>query len=433
MTKNNLILHRIPYHKIDYHRGIDHALHDVTYFGKRELLDTLPCNLRHTRVERPGLTSSFEEAKAWLQQAPKHFDRVISLSEYELMDAALLREWLGVPGATVEQVKLVRDKIQMKHAVAHVGLRVPRFLPLDVFLEQKSDKDWQGATVLKPCDGASSEDVVVFTTADEARNAIVNLRSGVARLDTHANLAAREGFEVEEFIGGPVLHFDGLVAQGKVLALTASRYVNTCLDYAKGKPLGSFHFAVNDAARVWVQQALDSVGICNGSFHLEAIESDGELVFLEVGNRVGGADVVATFELATGIHLPSQELRILLDNNIPPLASNRKATDLWHGWFAVPGHHLGDGYHAGIGGIEAFRHNNAVLRWDELAIGAPLPTYITYQAQEVPLAGIIATSSASESQSWFESLFASLVTIPPASSDSQQIMTLSGNSTQALR
>jgi hypothetical protein len=433
MTMNILILHRIPYHKIDYHRGIDHELHDVTYFGKRELLDTLPCGLRHTRVERPGLTSSFEEAKAWLEQEPKHFDRVISLSEYELMDAALLREWLGVPGATVEQVTLVRDKVKMKHAVARDGLRVPRFLPLDIFLAQTFDKDWEGATVLKPRGGASSEDVVVFASAADARNAILNLHSGVAQLDTQANLAAREVFEVEEFITGPVLHFDGLVAQGKVLALTASRYVNTCLDYAKGEPLGSFHFPVTEVARIWVQQALNSVEIRNGSFHLEAIQSDGELVFLEVGNRVGGADVVATFELATGIHLPSQELRILLDNNFLPLVTNRATTELWHGWFVVPGHHLGGGYYKGIDRIGAFRHDSAVLRWNELAVGAPVPTYITYLAQEVPLAGIIATASAGESQIWLESLFASLATVSPPSSDMQEIKAFGANLTQAPR
>jgi hypothetical protein len=408
---NILILHRIPYHKIDYHRGIDHVRHDVTYFGKAEVLDTLPADLRHRRVERPGLSSSFDEAQTWLRNAPHRFDRVISLSEYELLDAARLREWLGVPGAPVNQVTLVRDKIQMKQAVARAGLRVPRFMPLAAFLEAGGDESWDGTTVLKPHSGASSEDIVLFTTAAEARSAILASRSGVPRLDSPTGFSARQAFEAEQFITGPVLHFDGLIADSCLLALTASRYVNTCLDYANGLPLGSFHFPVTDASHAWVKQVLESVGICDGSFHLEAIESDGELVFLEVANRVGGADVVATFELATGIHLPSRELSILLGEHTLQPEDKPKSTHQWHGWFVVPGHHLGGGRHAGIDGIATFRNSSAVVRWNELAIDAPLSVCITYQADEVPLAGIVATSSADQTRHWFETLFASLARV----------------------
>ena len=75
-----LVLHRVPYPRIDYARGIDHDLHDVTYFGKRDILDTIPVQLRCTRVERAGLASAFDEASAWLDAHPCRFDVVISLS-----------------------------------------------------------------------------------------------------------------------------------------------------------------------------------------------------------------------------------------------------------------------------------------------------------------------------------------------------------------
>jgi len=407
-----LILHRIPYHKIDYHRGIDHAEHRVTYFGVRNILDTLPAWLPHRQVERPGRQSVFEEAKAWLGAEAVRFDRIISLSEYELLDAARLRAWCGergdpVPGAPLAQVTLVRDKVQMKRAAAAAGLRVPRFETLPVFLGQRGHEGWSGRTVLKPHSGASSEDVVVFGSALQARNAVLERRSGVARLD--AASVERELYEVEEFIAGPVLHFDGLVADGAILALTASRYVGTCLDYANGQPLGSFHMPVSPAARAWTEAALAAVSIRNGSFHLEAIEHEGELVFLEVGNRVGGADVVATFELATGIHMPSHELRILLGESALAPDRNLASSGLWHGWFVVPGHHGGAGY-VPFEPIERFRQSPAVVRWNELQPGTPLPRTITYQAHEVPLAGIIATPGAEESRRWMEDLFRTLGT-----------------------
>ncbi|PTT62659.1 ATP-grasp domain-containing protein, partial [Pseudomonas sp. HMWF007] len=57
-----LILHRVPYPRIEYHRGINHDLHDVTYLGKQAAIDTLPSDLRCQRVIRPGEASACEEA-----------------------------------------------------------------------------------------------------------------------------------------------------------------------------------------------------------------------------------------------------------------------------------------------------------------------------------------------------------------------------------
>lgn len=48
-----LVLHRVPYFKIEYHRGISHDRHDVTYFGTDQALATLPPHLRCERVSRP--------------------------------------------------------------------------------------------------------------------------------------------------------------------------------------------------------------------------------------------------------------------------------------------------------------------------------------------------------------------------------------------
>ncbi|WP_394824928.1 acetyl-CoA carboxylase biotin carboxylase subunit family protein [Pendulispora albinea] len=404
---NILILHRVPYPRIEYHRGIDHTLHDVTYFGKREIIASLPPDLRCTAVERPGKLSALEEARAWLTEHPQDFDRVISMSEYELLDAARLREWLGVEGAPVGQVMLARDKVLMKGAVARSGLRVPRFLPLSELIRQDGKAPWSGSTVLKPHSGASSVDVVVFDDPSKVHAAIAGKRTGVAELDRDgADLSL---FEVEEFIDGPILHFDGLVEQGKILTLTASEYIGTCLEYARGLPIGSYQIELSEEMEAWVARALDAVDIHNGSFHLEAIvDRQGERVFLEVGNRVGGADVVPTFEMATGIHLPSQELRILLQDTVEGTLPAPPKDRRWFGWFAFPGHHLGGHLFMGFDGAGSFRGSSSAVTWHELSIGKPLPTNITYSAHEAPLAGIVGTSSPAETRRWIVRLFQSL-------------------------
>ncbi|HEX3637937.1 MAG TPA: carboxylate--amine ligase, partial [Paraburkholderia sp.] len=398
-----LILHRVPYGRIQYERGIDHDVNDVTYLGTKEALATLPSRLRHRAVARPGKRSAFEEALDWRDLRHSRFERVISLSEYELLDAAKLRELLGIQGPTLQDVQLVRDKVLMKHAVGTARIRIPRFARLRALLEKAETAQWTGQTVLKPHSGASSEDVVVFASLVDALRAVTTGSTGIPGLDE--GTPALELYQVEEFISGDVLHFDGLVANGQVLTITASRYVGTCLGFASGEPLGSFHFPVSATTRQWVADVLAAVSTRNGSFHLEAIEAQAGLVFLEVGNRVGGADVVATFELATGVHLPSEELRILIGGEptreLPPTQSS----GAWHGWFVFPGHTSTESVYQGIEGIDTYRRDPGVVRWVELPEGHALQRKVTYSAGEAPLAGIVAFPDPAATQAWLRGLF----------------------------
>ncbi|SFE23323.1 hypothetical protein SAMN04487819_109264 [Actinopolyspora alba] len=406
-----LILHRVPYFKIEYHRGIDHSQHEVTYFGTDQALATLPSDLRCERVSRPGARSAFEEAQEWLAEMTRAFDRVISMSEYELLDAARLREQLNIPGASVKQVALARDKPLMKEAVEAAGIRVPRFLPLPRFLELAGQVPWDGQTVLKPNRGASSEDVLVFDTPGQVAAAIAEGRTGVARVDAGSDL---EELAVEEFVSGPIRHFDGLVQGGEVLILSGSEYVGTCLAYAQGMPMGSFQIEISEETRDWVSRALSAVRIEDGSFHLEAIVHGGELVFLEVGNRVGGADVVATVELATGVHLPSYELRVLLGESLIGTLPEPPTDRSWYGWFVHPGHHLAGMGFRGLDGTEPFRHSPHVVAWNELLPGTPLPDHITYQAGETVLTGITVSDTPEKTRDWIVDLFGALsVTTAP--------------------
>ncbi|MFG3408232.1 acetyl-CoA carboxylase biotin carboxylase subunit family protein [Streptomyces sp. NPDC048142] len=416
-----LILHRVPYFKIEYHRGISHDQHEVTYFGTDQALATLPPGLRCERVSRPGTRPAFEEAREWLVHRPRDFDRIISVSEYELLDCALLREHLGVPGARPAQVVLARDKVLMKQAVEDAGLRVPRFLPLPRFLALDGPAPWRGRTVLKPHRGASSEDVLVFDTPALAAAAVREGRTGIARLDVGND---REDYQVEEFVSGPIRHFDGLVQGGEVLVLSAGEYINTCLQYAQGHPLGSFQIGFSDETRGWVARVLAAVRIEDGSFHLEAIVHEGELVFLEVGNRVGGADVVATVELATGVHLPSYELRALLGEPVAGMLPEPPAGRRRYGWFVYPGHHLAGQEYRGLDGAAMFRDTPSALAWNELPSGAPLPDHITCQTGATVLTGIVAGDTPEVCRDWIIDLFDSLSvrTRPAAPTPSDQVL-----------
>lgn len=396
-----LVLHRVPYPRIEYHRGIDHHLHNVTYLGTQAAIDTVPPGLRCQRVVRAGLQSAHHEAMRWLAQAPRRFDRVISMSEYELLDAARIREALAIEGASLRAVTLTRNKLKMKEAVAARGLRAPRFMSLEHYLQQQGQVPWQGSTVLKPHSGASSVDVSIHPDGNQAFTAISE-RVKAAGL-------AVEDFQVEEFIDGPIRHFDGLIQNGRLLSLTSSQYVGTCLAYMDaGQPLGSWHLHTTAKLRQWVSDALAAVEINDGAFHLEAIMAGEDPVFLEVGNRVGGAGVVATYELATGIHLPSQELRVHVDGPRSVAALPAQPTTLGYGWFVFPGHGHSERVYQGLAGGQALRDHPFVQQWDELALGAPLPSHITYSAHEAPLAGILKAPDPDQAHAWMRHAFSQL-------------------------
>jgi predicted secreted Zn-dependent protease len=83
-----LILHRIPYHKIGYHRGINHDRHEVTYIGTETALTNIPEQINCQKLVRPGVGKTADEVITILETQQLQFDRILSLSEYELLDAA---------------------------------------------------------------------------------------------------------------------------------------------------------------------------------------------------------------------------------------------------------------------------------------------------------------------------------------------------------
>ncbi|MBM3115192.1 ATP-grasp domain-containing protein [Jeongeupia naejangsanensis] len=397
---NILILHRIPYHKIEYDRGIDHGTHHVVYLGTEAALSNIPAELRCEKWLRPGVDKTEVEAINAISERHTRFDAVLSLSEYELMSAAIVREHFGIAGASVAQIERVRNKLLMKHIVDAAGIAVPQNLSLSEFFASAHLK-WSGKTVLKPVDGASSENVLVFESPQQLKDALVDRRIGITSVDA----GDYEAYEVEQFVSGDILHIDGLMLNGQLKLIVSSKYVGNCLAFAKGQPLGSVQIDTTDELRTWSLAVLGAIGLSSGSFHLEAIQSERGLVFLEIANRVGGAEVVAAVELATGVHLPSAELKAYLGEAVDAPAETLFAKKF--GWFVFPGHHLEQEFcvvkHSG-----QFRQDEMVVRWNELAHDQPLTKRITYQSVEVPVAGIVGAECSTRLASFMSDIFATV-------------------------
>ncbi|HEX6345820.1 hypothetical protein [Umezawaea sp.] len=393
-----LVLHRIPDSVIRYAEGLDHDVHDVTYLGAPDRVDTMPAGVRARRLSRPGTGPEDGEVLAALAGEPAP-DVVVALSEYDLLTAARVREALGVAGPTVDDVLPYRDKVAMKAAVAAHGLRTPRFLGVSSALAAPGDVPWSGPTVLKPLSGVSSEGVSSHRTAAAALEAV---RS--------AGLAP-DAYEVEEFVEGPIIHVDGVVADGAAVAVVVSRYVGTCLDFAKGEPLGSVQVDADPAVVDWVLRCLAAVDIRTGPFHLEAIESARGLVFLEVGARFGGAGVVDTFELATGVRMPTAQLRLLVDGPTTPIPTREPRPDGRFGWFVWPGHTLGTS-RCLVEGTEEYADHPLVRSLVRRTADEPVLQTISYAAAHVPAAGVTGPGGSDDMAALMADMFASVKVVP---------------------
>lgn len=399
---NILILHRIPYYKVEYNRSIDHQKHDVVYIGKEKDILNIPNSLRCKKIIRPGENSVEKEVISIIENENINFDIVISLSEYELRGAAVIREYFNIPGKSVKDTDLVRDKILMKECVKNIGIAVPRNMYLIDFLNSKNLL-WLGKIVLKPIDGASSENIKVFDNIDDLRIKVRNKKTGIYSIDQ----GVIDGFEVEEFIEGNILHIDGIVKNNEIKLIIPSRYIGTCLDFANGYPLGSVQIEASESLIEWSKKVLEAVKLSDGSFHLEVIESKNQLVFLEVGNRVGGADVVAATEYISGVHLPSAEINAYL--NIETIFPTNNFQGKKAGWFVFPGHHI-ENDTCLINYPQHLETSQYVVRWNKLSSYEKLNKSITYQANEVPLAGLISGKNTDELEYFLNNLF-STVTI----------------------
>lgn len=401
-----LILHRVTDKMIRHATGIDHAAHDVTYVGPADRLATLPTGLRCTLIERPDTGDLTKEVLAAVAGLPP-FDMVLALSEFDLIAGARVRAALGVPGDSEEDIQPWRDKVVMKSMVAAAGLRVPRYLTLTEALEAgPAGLPWSGETVLKPLDGAAAMNVTIHPTPAEALAAV--REAGVPEGTEPA------GFEVEEFVTGPIIHVDGMLIDGKPMAVQASRYVGTCLGYAEGTPLGSVQIELTPELSRWTLDCLAAVNITTSLFHLEGIETPDGVVFLEVGARFGGADVVDTFELATGVHLPSRYLQLITGGVSAEELTWPEADGSRYGWFCWPSHKLG-AEHCRIEGEAPFRGSPLVYRWSQRAEDEPIKTVLSYADTDIPLAGVVGPGDSAELDRFLSDAFATIRVDPVAS------------------
>lgn len=226
-------------------------------------------------------------------------DRIAPLDEYDVEMAAILREHLRVPGLSISETKIIRDKLIMRDAAAAAGIPVPPYSRVVNHGEvneymQRIPAPW----VLKPRLEAGAMGIKRVYSQDELWGLL-------------ETLGDQQSFRVlEQYIPGDVYHVDALTVDGETIFASVQRYGAPPLNVAHdGGVFMSYTLDPNSEDALELKklnrQVIQAFGLQNTPTHGEYIKAhaDGKLYFLEMAARVGGAHIAELVEYSTNINL----------------------------------------------------------------------------------------------------------------------------------
>jgi hypothetical protein len=255
-------------------------------------------------VRRDMPEDEIRKGAAYLARTQR-LDRIVALDDFDVEVAAMLREYLWIPGMGETTGRAFRDKLAMRSRARAAAIPCPDFVHV---LNDSAIDAWtsrvSGPWVVKPRFQAAAIGIKKVTNRGELWDVIGGL--GDERAD----------YVLEQFVPGDVYHVDSIVFDRRVVFAIASRYATPPMTVAHeggifvtrtlpgDDPTGRALLALNE-------KLLSAFGMHRGVSHSEFIRaSDGTLHFLETSARVGGAYIVDVVEAATGINLWKEWARV---------------------------------------------------------------------------------------------------------------------------
>ncbi|BCL17213.1 ATP-grasp domain-containing protein [Micromonospora sagamiensis] len=323
-----VVLHRWRDAYAHYDRYVDHDTHAVSYVTTEVGAAGVP--EQAAAVALVDATDDVEQVDARIRSLATRFGRpvaVVALKEDDLLPAAVLAVRWGCAGRSPQEVTLFRDKLVMARTVAAAGIPVPATAPAPdpaAVREHAARHGWP--VVVKPRAGSSSAGVRLIAGPDEA----ADVGHDPARL-------------VQAYQPDPIHHVDGVFDGATLGPWRLSAYLDTCLAFRDGRPLGSVEVdepTVLAAVGAFTTSVLRALTDRPTVFHLEVFlgrAGDGppHCTLLEVGARVGGAEIPFVWRDVHGYDLMRAAFRIALGHPPPDPPPTGIRTEV-AGWLLVP-------------------------------------------------------------------------------------------------
>ena len=290
-----VVLHRWRDRYALYHDYADHDQCAVTYVTTETGIDGVPAGAAELAVT--AMIDDAAQVGEHIEQRARRFGApaaVVALKEDDLLTAAVLGQRWDCPGRTPQQLLPFRDKLAMAQLVAAAGLAVPATAAAPDPAAVRAHGGAHGwPVVVKPRVGSSSEGVRIIAGPDQA---------GALSFDPETPML------VQAHDDGVIHHIDGVFDGTRLGPWRVSRYVDTCLAFRDGNPLGSAEQddpQLRAAVEVFTAAVLRALTDTPTVFHLEVfIDPDTmRCTFLEIGARVGGAEIPFTWREVHGYDL----------------------------------------------------------------------------------------------------------------------------------
>lgn len=236
----------------------------------------------------------------------RHIDRIVALDDFDVENAAALREHLRIPGMGDTTARYFRDKLAMRFKARSGGVPVPDFVPvLHYETIAKYLERVPGPWLLKPRGEASAIGIKKIERAADLWPIL-------------EQLGDRQSFYVlERFLPGEIYHVDSIVSEREVVFAVPHKYLRPPMDVSHhGGVSGTRNLPLKseDAKALLAinRNLLSALGKVRGVAHSEFIKAnqDGRFYFMETSARVGGAHTVEVVEAATGVNLWAEWAKI---------------------------------------------------------------------------------------------------------------------------
>ncbi|EKS26391.1 ATP-grasp domain-containing protein [Staphylococcus epidermidis] len=255
-------------------------------------------------------------SKALTLNTKYNFNHIISVSEFDVIRSAKLREVLNIPGQHYLSADAYRNKLFMKELLKNSSINVPEFSAVisrenvDEFIKLNDFP-----VVIKSIYGTGSQSTFIINKTKDVDDFFKYNNDQISN------------FEIEKFIDGDMFHVDGVILNNEIKYSFVSKYYTGCLEFKKNNPVSSYLLdndnPLNQELKKQVREIINRLPkIDNSSFHVEFfVTKSNEIYFCEIASRTGGGEIGKSIEYASGILLNRETILNQLNE---PTIVNRK-------------------------------------------------------------------------------------------------------------
>ncbi|SDH85551.1 Carbamoyl-phosphate synthase L chain, ATP binding domain [Actinokineospora alba] len=322
-----IVVHQWEDHYADYESYFDHSAGPVSYIVTPVGSGSVPSTA--ARVVTVEKTSDLAVMRETVADLADRFGRprgIVALKENVLPVVTALRAEFGAAGRRAEDLHHFLYKDTMIAKAREIGVPIPETADvanhgdLTAFA---AEHGWP--VVIKPTRGSASEGVRLLHSPADVESVVFD-----------------RPMLVQAFVPHPIIVVDGVWLGDRHGPWRMSRYLENCLSFRHGTPLGFVEIddaAVNAAMGEFLDKLLP--GLCAEPYvyHLEAFMVPGEVpsfVFLEIGSRVGGAETPFLWREVHGFDLMAVECQLQLGIEPADLPTPELSTEDVAGYLLMP-------------------------------------------------------------------------------------------------